>query len=173
MTPLPNLPTDSLYKFIAVAGIALIIAGTFTSHQGERLAMEVQQSVRVNRWQWNQMQEEVDGYRKAIDTIARSIPHNDVPADPADNLSPEYSIAAQAKVDELTTKLTTRFSDSHPLYNQLETSILNARFAGRYRDCGPIMIGAGVICMACVFCLWYVKIQRYVDRRLRMESDPK
>ena len=47
MTPLPNLPTDSLYKFIALSGIALFITGLILNFKSADVYFENSQFVKV------------------------------------------------------------------------------------------------------------------------------
>jgi hypothetical protein len=141
----PNLPTDNLYKFCALAGlIATILSIVLPNIALHNLNLEL---IKTN------------GEIKVLEAESRHFKA----AENKDNLSPEEKTNLLEKSKELEIKLIQLNSK-----NDAE-NFLTAQ-ARHWRSIGFFGVFLGVLLVATGFILWYRKVQIYQDMILKKEA---
>ena len=130
---IPNLPTDNLYKFMAMAGMAIIIMGFLTvwahANRSQELFRELQQGLALSNTELEQAMQ-----------IA----------------NPEERLSLLRKHNLELAKLT---SIQKELEFILDWKLRYEVFAVACMVLGTLLSGSG-------FWLWYVRVQRHLDKML-------
>jgi hypothetical protein len=147
MTPLPSLPTDNLYKFMALSGLAVLfgaatfwLAFTIAAHQRQTDA-------------WNALFRWAPPY----EYYAPPPP----PADPA---------AAQAQEQRLT-KLREEVEHRKEEFRRADAALwIDNRFGTVVDVLSVVFATLGLVSTLLGFRWWYVRLQRPLDARLAKEA---
>ena len=179
MDSLPSLPTDSLYKFLAVAGIALTVSSVWTFGKGRDLEFVAKQVMPKNHYEWSQMQEEVEDSVKRTNSLDKKINEIAKELGPVRKFPDEELPRIQKLLNEMwpliierdrhLNKTKARFPDSFPLYNEMERSLFDRETAFWYQIAATFMLAFGVLLSVAGFKLWYTRIQMPVDRKLNAD----
>jgi len=164
LVPLPKVPTDNLYKFLALSGVLLIVFGAYwPAHEAD------QWYARVDAWTERQaihhVRTDIDRglVWKAIDSRAKAL------ANPTDTAKAN---AAEEKLRELAeSEMQFEVADrqawkEEAAKNTVERDVLERmgkQALTRTRICW-LLIGVGFLLAMFGFWRWYFKIQVHVDR---------
>ena len=146
---LPNLPTDNLYKFLALAGVACVLAANWLTSDAQFRRQELLTKER-------QATEDrlLDSIWQTVDRVMKEHDTKDERMKSLKNIEPMMD--ARAGMER--TKLQERQQE---INDEADTQVF--------------MLGllevVGVVCAPLGFVLWWFRVQQYQDRILRAESD--
>lgn len=176
--PIPNLPTDNLYKFMALLGIVIIVASYIALEASEArmneqsvLTSQVSGKVAAETGLLRDQEEEIAMELKEMTSEAQPIIKNPKPEDKpiAEQLIQAlkeqrsrivelYKAHEEAQID---------LADADAQLKRSNIAISNAEWAGYMFKMGT---WAGYVLMVCGFGLWWYKVQRHLDAKLKRES---
>ena len=166
---IPTLPTDNLYKFMALAGLALYGLGFFyPSHYMEQTLREqanvsaVLSKAEVKGGEARRSGEDAKSAALAVDAALRRRESDKVLTRLAQQFS-EVQRRHAAVVDEL--GLLLREADSLRILN--ETSKARAESLVKV---GNLVVPFGAVVSILGFALWYVRVQRFQDALIARQS---
>ena len=146
---LPTLPTDNLYKFLALTGLVVALASVIFPYSKEYDSaidmMEILQERKLLVIETKYLKVEVEAIRKTET-------HGDA----------SIQLLEKLKEIELRDALLTAKREQQD-YIQLHIELLN-----KYSKRSFVI---GIILSALGFLLWYFKVQRYQDKRLKKRGD--
>jgi hypothetical protein len=150
--PLPNLPTDNLYKFLALAGLTLslfsFVFPRIQEHNAKRVLWETKIDIDLAGEQLRYVEQQIsildvkreEAYRK--NTSLRPVKDDEMRI-----LELQHNLRVQQAQVGVKTKLLGALSDE----------LAEARFFSK------IGVLLGLLLACCGFSLWYVKLQRHQD----------
>lgn len=153
---MPSLPTDSLYKFLAIAGIAMIMWGVafpWNKSYDYRIQLAgLDYQTKIMSVKMTQLE---DQYR-ALTIEAENIDQN----------SKDYEIKSQT-IRQLKTKIYAQSLELRlPQYKERQKLAVSMQAQELYAELGIICITSGSILGLIGFVAWYTKIQRHIDKEL-------
>lgn len=150
-------PTDSLYKFIAIAGVVLIVWGVSVPWD-KQYEYETSRAKYVAQKQ--KLQRMVESYKLRLQDIA-----NEMRGVVGDELKPfrEEVASLNKDMEEANASITEA---------GLVVSVMQ-KAADTYRLVGLLSQIAGVVMIVVGFLLWYLKLQRHVDRKFVSDDGKK
>lgn len=140
---LSNLPTDNLYKFIALFGLILTIAGAFLY-------------TRFSNESWMAIESAIYYNEKAAEKLNLLI---NLPS-LKDKKIQDYLSKLNKEANELSQKGDRFMADSKTAHKQFD----------RWRVGIEWLLIVGVFLMVLGFSLWYLKLQRYLDIMIKFQS---
>ncbi len=160
-----NLPTDNLYKFMAIAGVVLFIFGAYTSFTSLR---ETQTAI----WQFGSEARTIEREQEWVAReIARINAENPVNADvegraeaAAELQKAEDRLAKYMKLDAILKQQNDRLHQSAEGILRLENE---NKWSALVRSGGVFCAIIGLVLATVGFLLWYKRVQVYQDIALR------
>ncbi|MDP4199477.1 MAG: hypothetical protein Q8922_02885 [Bacteroidota bacterium] len=149
MAPLPQLPTDNLYKFLALAGVALVLVSGY---------LQIQAGIVEDRWErdiTSKTQILANEVKAMSDTYNR------------DTAKADSAMLAQKPAWDLAVHRSDSILNEHlnewwPWKLALETRVIDLW-----------MWWIGWILTLGGFWLWYWKVQRFKDRKLKARTEAR
>lgn len=145
MLQVPTLPTDSLYKFLFVFGIVLIISSQFI---GDHLLENYNQSLKKDT-------ELIAEHVNKIDGLQQEIADKGLSTQKKDSLQLLYKIEVASA-----SRFMKRFEDQNSMDRYLVNSNVSSLNFALYLGYTLALLGS---------ILWYVKIQYIQDRILKLQ----
>ncbi len=152
MVAIPNLPTDNLYKFVALAGLSIVVL-----------------SVVLPTAQQNATGDKIDQYTIDLAVLAVEVK----------NLKEELEIAvAQPRPSAHDQRLLRQRQlelDARVATITVRTAILKRLVEKQGEVLGWMAVGllTGLVLAVIGFSLWYARVQRYQDQLLRAQGKPE
>lgn len=175
MSSISGLPTDSLYKFLAVGGIVLIVSGVLTFGVARDLEFDAYQVLAHNQFQWDEMERDVNAGKAHIEELRDKVILLRHELENPQMLPAEKSLKNQQlsslllECNQALSEFKVRFEDSFPLFNELEKSLFDFQTASWYKFCSTGMVIFGALLSALGFKLWYTRVQNPIDRKVRSD----
>lgn len=159
----PNLPTDNLYKFIALSGLVLtLFCGAFTIQRTEALGNSVyKNSIEFSEWKIKNdfLSKQIIGVEKELTALEQK-----------ENPTKEEVEKLRKKHEQNKTKLLENeiLKEKVRLANEYSNS--QSSQLKKYYFWGSITSFFSLVFSAFGFSSWYFKVQRYQDKILRNKS---
>lgn len=148
---MPNLPTDNLYKLIAITGLlltvgAIVLSVVVTERFVER-EHEYSESV-------DSLEVQVSGGRDALDRLAKSSGNS----------------KSSAAIAEVSSALS-RQENARVAVAKAERKFQHAERQAKFWDWTfVVLVSIGIFLQFLGFSLWYYRLQRYQDAQLKSEA---
>jgi len=156
-------PTDSLYKFFAIAGLVMIIWGAAfpwdKAYETQLASAQLRAEVKANGELAKQLQGQYGELTKELQRLGAA---HVVDAAAIHSLRVEKRELFIKQLEAL-----------HPIDVALEKAEVVEKANKTYERLGWISIVIGIIMTLSGFLAWYYKIQRYVDRDMNERSESK
>ena len=144
---LPTLPTDNLYKFLALSGIALFVLSVVITNQSANDALRESDKLRI----------ELAGLQADVQALGEDTAYAKTHSDVQHERERLLQLRRQAMI------------------GRAESATLDRLIAvaAAYRSLGNWLgsVGGGLTLLG--FVLWYVKLQRHQDEIVRREATAK
>lgn len=175
MMDVPRLPTDNLYKFGTLCGVALLVAGVMCV----RSALEAREQLPRDEAAINSMIDPAEDLHlelrfKHLDKrLWKAIQNQETaPEEKRDSIQDEIQDLFE-KAYKVGLRRVRRSHDNERYALELKALIARGEGAGDGLRIGAILIGVGVGFTLLGLCLWYFLHQRYQDRILRETAYPR
>lgn len=161
---MPNIipPTDNLYKFIALFGLAIILFSFYKSNEvfegikeSKSKVEELRDQIHIAIWDESKNNVELDD-SSDLEIASFSFKHVS-----GDMEALTKFIDASSFSDSIKFKMDAQIRRMH-----VELDVLEYRTREYY-----FMLGAGLLLMISGFSLWYLKDQKHRDRRIKLAKE--
>ncbi len=170
----PSLPTDNLYKFMALAGIVIValsayFAGSRISEVTDRI-IDVQENIEIADANVASLQRKAERLEKMVAASIQSTTGGSIPDH--SKLTIQYSkeelIVLRREASDAVTEQ--RIQVVHLEAANKRVKLLNERLPTILGSC--VILGiVGLILAVSGFSLWYVKVQKPLDVLLKRDSE--
>jgi hypothetical protein len=164
MTP----PTDSIYKFLAIAGLVLIIWGiSFPESKKYELSIDsVKLAARIKGDEKlsKKYQNRVTDIDLLVDVLVKDKAYNDKSSQVF-----KHYLDFQKELHEIITKLS---ESSTRIESDTESNAVMVKAVKRLEKVGFWSFWIGGVFVITGFVAWYIKLQRYLDRNVK-ENDTR
>lgn len=155
---LPNLPTDNLYKFIALSGLAVMALCLILYLQSIESSEIAQGKIQI-------IEERIAIRQNVLNAFSEFIPHvHDSPETEANSQKLFDRIEQEKKARDI---VLAELQKEKPMFQVSESA---AKLRRKFLSVG--MIG-GFVTSVIGFVLWYFKLQRYQDFVVMFEAEEK
>lgn len=169
---LPNVPTDNLYKFLAIFGLVIIVVtNTLFFMEGNNLISQgtvFLQSATISTYDQKAITEDRDNAQKVLDNLNKALQTIPLQQQQAylNQIAKEQDIIRNDnnKLVEINNNIL-RFNDGKELINWMnfEGTAL-ALFVGIGNAIGIVVVWYG-------FRLWYTRLQKYQDKMIKHKAE--
>ncbi len=158
---LPNLPTDNLYKFLAITGLILILISVIypemETHEIDRMLKETKTELNILK-----REEEYLNLERRLLLEDNQAQTNTRSIQKSEDIN-RRRLELERKLMEIEKKRIQMFGQ----IDQITLLINRLRLIFRFSTVGLIL---GIILTIAGFYFWYIKVQRYQDMMIKKES---
>ena len=151
---IPNLPTDNLYKFMALSGLILIILSAvfplWLLHNIGLEHIEIKKELDLLDIEERYLREEQEEAREGLKA-----------------LPPNKKIEARRSIDEKAKDYSKKLMQTKGNFEKMKYLVSEAK---KLKIFSCIGAGVGAIVTYCGFLLWYRRLQKYQDQIIKSEA---
>lgn len=161
--PLPTIPTDNLYKFLAITGLVIVLICLIYPPMITAKVSGSAAEVAALRQLLESQTRQLDHDLKRIETeILQNQTEPVLPLGQAEALDDRVTKARAANVE-----MQARLLDFE---RKAKTALAEGRALQSQMDLMVNTLWLGILLMACGFFLWYTKVQRHADTIIRNQA---
>jgi len=182
---MPSLPTDNLYKFLTIGGVALTVGAVYLMGNLDRNAERYTDIAVATNEEWVK---HTDAQIRELEDLRRFLDNTDRVAADLAQIDPKMDAdTAKALRESKLTNLRQRvrsfeigadiltdraeFLKSRNKTLVMETEAKRSTIQTKAELTSEVMLPAGWVCMTVGFLGWYWKVQRYHDRQIKAEAE--
>ena len=171
---LPDIPTDNLYKFMAIFGLVLIVATNvivfIAGNSIMNLGTSLLQSAAVSTYDQKAINEEKTNAQRLSDNLTKTLATTS-------SQQQQVLITQIAKEQDIVTNDNSKLIDvNNPILKFNESKEL-VKWVNLEEKLLLIFIGAGnaigIVVAFYGFVLWYMKLQKYQDKMIKQKTESK
>jgi len=163
---LPSIPTDNLYKFLAITGLILCLVSIFyPTIEGDKIDREIIQletNTNIYLRESEHLNREQDFFEEKLDDAKLAAKSKTLSKQGRDSISREL-----LEIDRKVLELRIKAAEQQGYAKQILR--LNSRLR-LMNKCANYGFNSGVVLMFLGFILWYLQVQRYQDLIMKNEA---
>jgi len=182
---IPNLPTDSLYKFLAIAGLSLIVISLYLGYNLEMThnaeAIKFNGDIAIFNKERDDLNSDLEFIKRKLKKLCAVCKCNCFDKNGDIQILPNFKGSGSSELNEQRHEVDSLLINYYDKQNQLVTKGLqidtqkelienSAKYRDTFMNIFMTLLGAGTVMTLIGFGLWYKKIQIYQDIILKSEA---
>lgn len=155
---IPSIPTDNLYKFIAIFGLIIFFSGIYLNFERSQNIEQIAKELFISQ--------ELDSWATSRKEYALELVKNDSTTFTKEEHIAHYMLRVDSVINLELVRL-----GKKPTSNLYEIKYEMFLLKEKYNIIYKILIYIGIILMVIGFGLWYFKHQRYIDAEKKWKGE--
>jgi len=165
-----NLPTDNLYKFLAISGLVIVMFSIYypfqKDHELKFLLIDIDSEIKLKELQITYLETKSGLLKQELDKIEKMLNENDQIPD-----KELHRTKMQTMYDDFYKSVLELHKSNINIIKDTEKSQLLNKELEVYKIIGIVSLVLGIIVMVGGFWVWYIKVQRPADNQLQQVKE--